>query len=207
MLRSFTLYFVGTIGPLLLLSFATAAQTTPEAVVRAIAPGDAVAVGDVVEVLVTVENVRDLGAFEFTLDFNDGDLVPKGVEEGDFLKTTNRESVCSELPRGKGTLALACVTLGADPLPPSGNGVLAKVTFEARQAGTSRLTLRDVKLATPPGDEITVQTSDSELKVRGDAGTHIREIAVAVGLGSIVAASIGISAILIVRRRRSGKAT
>ena len=105
---------------------------------------------------VLVDNVRNLGAYDFTLAFHPGVLSFVDVVNGSFLGSTGRPVNCLPPQADADSVHFHCVTLGAEPAGPSGSGVLSTVTFEAVGAGTGVLDLRDVVLLTPAGASIKV---------------------------------------------------
>jgi hypothetical protein len=114
--------------------------------------------GDLVTVDVTAKNVLDLAAFDVTLQFDSRVLEYVDAASGSFLSSTGREAACA-LPQGSppltapenvnrnGALDMHCNTRGliadgAGNAGPAGDGALAHITFRAREAGVSALTLR-----------------------------------------------------------------
>ena len=99
---------------------------------------------------VKVENVTNLGAYEFTIRFNKDTLEYLGVAKGNFLRSTGRTSeTCisagsPDYVNSNGALHFGCNTNGlienGQGTPgPSGSGVLATLGFKPRAAGTSDL--------------------------------------------------------------------
>lgn len=96
---------------------------------------------------VVVDQVVNLGAYEFTLAFDPAVVSFVGVARGPFLGSTGRSVNCLGPYPEDGAVRFACVTLGAEPDGPSGTGLLATVTFSALAAGASVLDLTHVILA------------------------------------------------------------
>ena len=67
--------------------------------------------GDLVVLQIGVDNVNNLGGFQFDLVFNDLLLAGVEIEAGPFFTSTGRPSVCQALLAADG-LGLLCVTLG-----------------------------------------------------------------------------------------------
>ena len=106
---------------------------------------------------VAVDNVVNLGAYQFTIDFDPSMLSFFSVANGPFLGSSGRDVDC-QLPILTGSsVQFSCSTRGADILGPNGPGVLAMVTFDAVGAGTTTLDLQDVTLLHPDATPITVQ--------------------------------------------------
>ena len=97
---------------------------------------------------IVVDNVSNLGAYEFELRFDPAVLRFVGVEDAGFLGSSGRQVHC---PGGTleqsveggpvNTLKFACATTNPSPPGPDGSGTLATITFAPRKAGHSPLTL------------------------------------------------------------------
>lgn len=113
---------------------------------------------------ISAENVNNLGAFNFTVQFDNDILEYVGIADGGFLRSTGRQQQCITPARGPngesaaatanqyGAFNFGCTTLGLTVGNngidgPSGNGTLATVTFKPKAAGTA-----DVRLRGFPGD-------------------------------------------------------
>lgn len=122
-------------------------------------PSDSVSTpGSIVTVDVAVQNVSDLAAFDFALQFNNQVLEYMGVSRGTFLTSTGRHAVCA-VPHGFASLSTAenvnnnaafdvhCNTVGivdagTGTAGPSGDGTLATITFRAVAQGEGSLAFR-----------------------------------------------------------------
>lgn len=115
---------------------------------------------------VAIDNVADLGAFQLDILFNGALLSPVAISVGSFPGSTGRTLVCQS-SLGPDRVGLTCVTLGAAPPGPSGNGIIAQVTLAANAGvvGLSALHLDDVILATVASDEIAAATRDAVVSV------------------------------------------
>jgi hypothetical protein len=106
--------------------------------------------GDETVLAVVIDNVSGLGAFQFTLGYNESLLTPVAIGPGPFLGSTGRnvagDPPCLRPPSDPGFLEIICTTLGPTPAGPSGSGVLGVLTFEGTAAGLSPLSLHDVIL-------------------------------------------------------------
>lgn len=126
--------------------------------------------GDVFTASIVVQNVTNLGAFQFDLAYDAAVLAAEGVEEGDFLGSSGREVRCLPPREQAGSVGLSCVTLGAAPDGPTGSGVLATVTFRPVAAGASTLHFARVTLTDPPANQLPSQAQDVTVTVEGDNG-------------------------------------
>lgn len=109
----------------------------------------------VFEIAVSVENVSSLGAFQFTLAYEEEHLEFEGLEVGEFLGSTGREVNALEPVTETGK-----VTFGAFSMPgapgPSGSGELATVEFRGRGEADTFLRIDDVALADIANNPIDV---------------------------------------------------
>ena len=97
---------------------------------------------------IALDNVTNLGAYEFELRFDPAVIRFVGVEDADFLGSTGRQVRCpggtleqSEVGGPIDTLKFACATTNPTPPGPDGSGTLATITFAPRMAAHSPLTL------------------------------------------------------------------
>jgi hypothetical protein len=100
-----------------------------------------ISAGQQTTVDVAIDNVTDLGAFQFTLSYNPEVVSVVDVEVRPFISSTIRPVTCLEPPSDPGELQFLCVTLGAEPAGPNGNGELARITFEGAALGLTPLAL------------------------------------------------------------------
>jgi hypothetical protein len=115
-----------------------------------------VSVGDQFTVDVRVDNVINLGAYEFKLAFDPAAVAFVDVANGPFLGSSDRTPECAPPILTASSVQFSCSTLGAELPGASGSGVLATVRFKATATGTSSLDLQDVVLLTPNAQPITV---------------------------------------------------
>jgi hypothetical protein len=93
----------------------------------------------VVEVI--VEDVEDLGAFQFYFAFDPDVVTVDNVKLGDFLGSTNRQVTAAPwVETEPGKLTYGAFSLGAES-GPSGRGVLAEISITAKTDGESTLAL------------------------------------------------------------------
>ena len=99
-------------------------------------------------VQVMIENVTDLGYFQFTLEYDPKVVLAKGAVLGDFLGSTGRSTsgLGPRFDNSKGTLTFGGFSFGT-PKGPNGKGVLAEVTFTGLARGLSPLRLTNVLIS------------------------------------------------------------
>lgn len=110
--------------------------------------------GEPFTLTVVVEDVTNLGAFQFDLTYDPSVLTLVDVQEGPFLGSSGREVTCLPPRMAEGSLGLSCVTLGATPDGPNGAGELATLLFQAVAAGTSPLQFERLILTDPPAERM-----------------------------------------------------
>ncbi len=118
--------------------------------------------GQSIEVRVWIDNVRNLGAFQFNLLHNPEVLQIDSVTIGDFPASTGRNvnPLGPKIDPEAGRALFGAFSFG-DPPGPDGSGVLAIVTLVVKGPGQSELTLDDVEVVDTSGAQIAV-------KVEGD---------------------------------------
>ncbi len=117
---------------------------------------------------IVVENVVNLGAFEFTLTFASDIVHARAAGAESFLGSTGRTVV----PVGPhidnvatpGQVTLGAATFGAAP-GPTGNGTLAHVIFVAQTPGSSFVHFDKLLLADINGQQITCSAADGQIAV------------------------------------------
>ena len=116
---------------------------TPATLVRISPASQSVPTGSNVVVEVRVDNVTDLGAYEFHLAFHANVLTFVSVTDfRTFLESTGRGAICTGPDAEdllESILSFACGSIGLAS-GPTGSGLLARVTFSTSCAGTSDLT-------------------------------------------------------------------
>jgi hypothetical protein len=100
---------------------------------------------------VVIEEVPELGAYEWMLSYDPAVISFVDVADGGFLGSTGRIVDCSPI-LDVGSIRFGCVTTGSQA-GPSGSGVLSVITFFGFAEGTSPLNLTDVDLTDPLGME------------------------------------------------------
>jgi hypothetical protein len=149
--------------------------------VKVVAPESA-KVGDAdIVVQIQVENVKNLGSFEFLLKYdpdilavaNDAATNLPLIQRGDFLGSSEREVVCDDPVSQAGVLRMVCITLRPEPAGPDGGGTLAEVTFEAVGKGSTELSLDKVQLTDPEATVFdAIQLQNATLSVSGGSSVN-----------------------------------
>jgi general secretion pathway protein D len=116
-------------------------------------------------VQVLVEDVTNLGAFEFDLRYEPSVVGLVNVEMGPFLGSSGRRVQCLDPQMAAGSVHFVCVTIGATPAGPDGSGVLATLTFDPAADGSSFLRFGDTVLARPDGQPMPATTVDASVTV------------------------------------------
>jgi hypothetical protein len=124
-----------------------------------------VTTGEEFTVDIVVNNVSELGAYEFEIHFDPIRVGFISVENSTFLGSTGRTVSCVAPLIGPGSVRFACATLGPSPAGPSGSGVLATLTFSAANVGSSDLPLILANLANISGGEILVTGFGAEVHI------------------------------------------
>jgi len=134
---------------------------------------ETVSVGDVVIIAVRIEDVMNLGAYEWVLRYDPTllDLVdpPGNPVDGPFLGSSGRSVFCLPpiVDETEGMIRFGCVTQGTMPPGPSGSGVLSYVTLTALAQGNSSLCLGYVQLADPLGSDIPSDVAHDSMAIGG----------------------------------------
>ena len=146
--------FLAAIASLLVLTTPALAQTAPR--IRLASDQITVAAGQATSVDVLIEDVVNLGSFQFNLLY-DPDLVEvKTVQLGEFLAQTGRQpNPLGPRTDRPGDTAFGAFTLGgADQRGPDGGGRLATVQLVGKRAGIASLRLDRAQATDPQGRPI-----------------------------------------------------
>lgn len=111
-----------------------------------------------------------LGAFEFSIEYDQTIVTLAGVEEGPGLGGTGRTFQCLGPAEEAGRLRFACLSPQPEPPGPQGSLTLANVSFYPLSAGSSPLLL-EAGLAGPLGDDVPVTVMGGVVQVTGSPGT------------------------------------
>ena len=160
---------------------------------------------DVLQVDVSIENVKNLGQFAFVMAYS-GDLVtaaPGPVLEGDFLPGSGHLTSCPAAAEIEPyALRVQCSMLGALPgTGSSGSGVLASLYFVPRRSGSVDFVFSRTELATPEGNLIAATWESGSFRVEvADTFDWLRWTLIAVGPMVVF---VAIAALILRRRKRS----
>jgi hypothetical protein len=200
--------FVGAAAALFAFGVAVVAAPSPAAAQEtAVVTGDAERVErngeEIIRLDVSVENVSDLGAFEFIVAF-DNELLSIAEDEpfveGPFLASSGRQTLCNVPVVDAGAARFECVTLGPEPREgATGSGLIASVFFDQRADGNATVQFTRAGLSTPPGESIPAEWVSGEIAVDADEGMNwllwlgvgAAVVLVAVALGSYLVRRLG----------------
>ena len=128
--------------------------------------------GDTFTLDLRAENVSDLAGWQFDIAFDPMVLEAIDVSEGDFLKTgggtTFFQSGSIDNATGKIT-GLSAARLSAQGV--SGTGTLLQVTFKAKSAGETHLTLDKFEFGTGTGENIPAGPHEIQITVEEGLAT------------------------------------
>lgn len=124
-----------------------------------------VATGDTVSFDIDVSNVNSLFGYQFDLNYDLELLEFIGLEDGDFLSTTQSRPFCVEYTASPGLVEnVACTKVGGSGV--SGNGLLKKVNFRALARGNpSNIVLSNVKLVDATAATISAQVLSGQVSI------------------------------------------
>lgn len=112
---------------------------------------------------VVLEGGTDVAAYEFTLRFDPRLIKYVAATDGPFLASTGRNPFCPTVVLDVNSVKFGCATFGKSPIPPSGAGLLATLTFEPVAQGVSELHFIYAALS-------TILASDTYLPVEARDG-------------------------------------
>jgi len=122
---------------------------------------------------VVLDNVVNLGGFQFTLGFDPAVLRIDGASLGSLLTGSGRSftAIGPAIHNAAGTLTFGAYSIGAAPVL-SGSGVLAILQLHALATGSSNLAFSAVQLSRPVGVPQAVTSTDGSVTVTGSAQTR-----------------------------------
>jgi hypothetical protein len=122
-------------------------------------------------VQVVIEEVANLGGFQFDLTYDPLILHVQEVVVGDFLASTEQSvvPVGPETNNAEGRTTFAAASFGSGP-GPSGAGVLATITCIARGEGSTVLGLQEVQVLDTALNIQPITVEDSRVVVMGAEG-------------------------------------
>jgi len=101
--------------------------------------------GSSVNVNVSITDIVDLYAYQFTLNYNASLLQATGVTEGSFLGTVGSTSwYAGDIDNTAGTISLILSTLYGDSAGASGSGSLASIMFQTTGTGNAAVSFSDL---------------------------------------------------------------
>jgi len=137
-------------------------------------------IGRTFTIKITAVEVTDLWGWEFQLFYNSTQLNATAVGEGPFLKTAGETifgivNLTDNYNATHGYIRAFCALMQVIP-GPTGNGIIANITFKSKAIGTSILDLTNTKLKKSDGAYLPHETRDGTIIVElgrklGDLGT------------------------------------
>lgn len=162
------------------------ALAQPQAVTLTLAPtSPTVDIGGSRVIQVMINNVSDLGAFEFILNYNPAVVTVTSVELGPFLGSTGRSPFIAaksfDNTTGKAIVGVASIGGAAGAV---GSGVAMSITFKGGGAvGTSPLTFSGMQVTNVAGNTIAATAQNSTILVQaGEATTTATPIQTATAM-------------------------
>jgi hypothetical protein len=144
-----------------------------------------VAVGAPLVVTVSVANIVDLYAHQFTLSFNPAVLQVGSVSEGAFLGAGGSTLFdAGTINNTAGTVSFVLGTLVGGVGGVNGSGVLATLNFTVTGLGTSPLALSDVLALDSMLMDIPVQLTNGTVTAVPEPGSWLMLAAGVAGLGA-----------------------
>ncbi|NOX63414.1 MAG: hypothetical protein GXP42_15930 [Chloroflexi bacterium] len=115
---------------------------------------------------IAVENVSDLGAYQFTLHFEPTIVEAQSAYLGPFLATTGRQVVFLPftIDNAQGVITVGAFTYG-DAQGASGSGTLASIKFRPVRIGTTPLTWSDDVLTSTQPHSIPHESFSGEITI------------------------------------------
>jgi hypothetical protein len=109
-----------------------------------------------------------LGSYEITVSWDSTKLQYVNIIDAGLLSSTGRTAQCPVKSNTASTATLQCVSLGATPAGPQGNGVLARIQLKplVPSAGppTTPLSIDSLAVADIQGQPFPMTTANGEIK-------------------------------------------
>jgi len=107
---------------------------------------------------IMIDNVTNLAAYEFKLNYSPDVIEINDIQEGGFLETTGRtlQVLEPQIDNAAGEASFGAFTLGSTPLGPNGSGKLATITFTTKNSGSTILDLNSVQATDPSANLLTI---------------------------------------------------
>lgn len=154
--------------------------------------------GKIFEVEVVIRPGEGIAGYQLSVGFDPSVLEPLTVREGDLLRKYGANTYFTQgtTDRDAGIIRdVICVMLENGGV--LDEGVAAVLRFRGKKTGTSAISLFDVLVGNPSGQEVQIRVSGATVHVRGRGGFPIWILILTVIVLVLVAV------ILVVRRTRS----
>jgi len=112
--------------------------------------------GQMFTIPVLILDAANLAAYQFSPVYDSAIMELVSTQNGGFLASTGRSPTCSTEARPGARVTFYCVTLGAEPAGPSGDGTLAVLQFRALTPGTTSMTLEGATASMPDARDLPV---------------------------------------------------
>ena len=147
---------------------------------------DLTATGATFDIKVMIEDVTDLGGFQFSINYNPTIVTVNNSTDvvlGSFLGSTGRSStpVGPNIDNVAGKVTYGAFTMGAAPPGPSGNGLLATITFTVQSQVNGLLDLNAVQITDIAGVPITINTVGNSTLIGGAPAVTLNPTTLAFG--------------------------
>jgi hypothetical protein len=139
-------------------------------------PASTVDPGAVFVLNVVVDNVTDLGGYQFTVSFNPAVLHVQSVTLGSFLGSTGRTAapLGPTIDNTAGSFTFGGFSFGT-AAGPNGTGTVAQITLQAMAPGSSALTFSNVQLTNTQAQVLgPLTTIPGSVTVAGPTATVTR---------------------------------
>jgi hypothetical protein len=170
--RAVILFFAASaLGALLIFALASpgrapAGGPAPNTLMRIEPPSQTVPAGTDVVVDVRVDDVANMAAYEFQIDYFGSTLGFVSATNSSFLGSSGREVTCLNPQLDVGKVRFGCLTTGAQA-GVSGSGLLATVRFSTSCSGPSPLRLGLAGLSDPLGSGLPTRSQGANSTVTG----------------------------------------
>ncbi len=142
----------------------TPTVVAPTAALVIVPPAAPAAVGAPVLVTVRITGATNLAAFQFTPVFDEAALELVNITDAAFAGSTGRVPTCSRSRMERTTYF--CVSGGAQPAGPSGDGDLAVLEFRVLAAGQTQIALEGISATMPDATDIPVTSQPISITVQ-----------------------------------------